>query len=186
MSTMTKEMSAVEIRLFPESAWEDIFGPVSQAFRMTEDEKSRFYDNRIARLIAAIPFLAGCEDAGRTACVHLGAYFLSIREPKAFFNARADESGTVFDRLRLLADFKGGDARVIDKGLSLLALNMVCDYQRDVEEDAKLGKYNPVGAGDWDYKTIVADLEYRILTVDCPEMDAIASIHVMPMCWWST
>lgn len=185
MLTMVKETSSVETRLFPETTWEGIFEPVARAFRMSDEEKALFHDSPIARLLAATPFLARCEDAERTACVHLGAYFLSIREPKPFFNARPDESGTVFDRLRLLADFKGGDARVIDKGLCLLALNMVCDYQRDVEEDRAKGKYNPVGAGAWDYKEIVADLEYRIMTVECPEMDKIASITEMPMAWWS-
>jgi hypothetical protein len=158
---------------------------MAQAFRMTAAEKERFQDGRIGKLIAAIPFLAGCEDAERTACVHLGAYLLSIRETKEPFNARSDDSSSVLERLRLLSNFKGGDRRIIDKGLCLIALAMVSDYKRDLEEDARAGKYNPIAAGDWNYEAVVEDLERRIRDVPCEAMDKIAPIVMIPMTWWS-
>jgi len=62
MAVATQEKPFVETRLFPESKWTEISGRVFEAFRMTEEEKARFGGGMIAKLIAAIPFLAGCDD----------------------------------------------------------------------------------------------------------------------------
>ena len=184
MTVTTLETSVVGTRLFSESRWAEISDRLSEAFRMTAEEKEWFCEGRIAKLIAAIPFLAGCEDAERTAVAHLGTYLLSTRETKRYFNAQPEDKASVLERLRLGSNFKGGDARIIEKGLCLLALNMVSDYHRDLDEDARLGKYNPIAAGAWDYKTVVADLEYRIVCVDCQEMDELAPIGAIPMSFW--
>jgi hypothetical protein len=182
----TLELAKTDVgtRLFPEETWLAISDDVARAFRMTADEEEALGRNKIARLIAALPFLAGCEDAGRTAVAHLGTYLLSARETKHWFNATAQDSASVLERLRLGAGFRGGDARIIERGLSLLALNMISDYKRDIDEDAVLGKYNPLAAGDFDFKETVEKLEWTIVTTHCPEMDAIVSIGEMPLGYW--
>jgi hypothetical protein len=152
---------------------------------MTEHERQRFRRGMVAKLIAAIPFLAGCEDAERTAVSHLGTYLLSVRETKPYFNARPEDGASPLERLRLGSNFKGGDQRIIEKGLCLLALNMVSDYQNDIEEDERLGKYNPIAAGAWDFKTMVEDLEWKIINVPCEEMDSIAPIRAIALAWWA-
>jgi hypothetical protein len=152
---------------------------------MTAEEKEWFCEGRIAKLIAAIPFLAGCEDAERTAVAHLGTYLLSTRETKRYFNAQPEDRISVLERLRLGSNFKGGDRRIIDRGLCLLALNMVSDYHRDIEEDAALGKYNPIAAGAWDFESTVESLGMKIASVACDEMDDIAPIGAIPMMYWS-
>jgi hypothetical protein len=185
MTVATHEKTFVETRLFPESKWTEISGRVFEAFRMTEEEKARFGGSMIAKLIAAIPFLAGCDDAERTAVAHLGTYLLSVKETKCYFSARPKDALSPLERLRLGSNFKGGDRRIIEKGLCLLALNMVADYKRDTEEDAALGKYNPIAAGAWDFESTVADLEYKIISVVCEEMDDLAPIVAVPMVFWS-
>jgi hypothetical protein len=185
MTVMTQEKTVVSTRLFPESSWAEIAGRVAEAFRMTEEEKVWLFNGKIAKLIAAIPFLAGCEDAERTAAAHLGTYLLSVRETKCYFNAQVADKVSVLERLRLISNFKGGDQKIIERGLCLLALNMVSDYHRDIEEDAALGKYNPIAAGDWDFESTVVDLEYKILSVNCEEMDEIVSIVMIPLSFWS-
>jgi hypothetical protein len=184
MTVVMRGSAPALTKLFPEAAWAEISGRVGDAFRMTEAEKKSFAEGRIARLIAAIPFLAGCEEAERTAAAHLGTYLLSLRETKSYFNASAGDGLTVLERLRLISNFKGGDARIIERGLCLLALNMVSDYQRDIEEDAALGKYNPISAGAWDYKDTVIDLKYRIMSVECEEMEELSPIDMVPMSFW--
>jgi hypothetical protein len=176
--------SSVLTKLFSEAMWEELLGRVGDAFRMTAEEKKAFGEGRIAKLIASIPFLAGCEEAERTAAAHLGTYILSLRETKGYFNAQPGDGLSVLERLRLISNFKGGDARIIERGLCLLALNMVADYKRDIEEDAALGKYNPIAAGAWDYKDTVADLEYRIISIECEEMEKIAPMVAIPMGYW--
>lgn len=173
-------------RLFPEETWLAISRDVAMAFRMGAEEEEALRANKIARLIAALPFLAACEDAARTSVAHLGTYLLSVRETKPYFNATAGDSASVSQRLWLLGDFRGGDRKIIDRGLSLLALNMISDYKRDIEEDARLGKYNPLAAGDFDYKDTVMDLELGILKTPCPEMDEIVDMIMTPMTFWST
>jgi hypothetical protein len=184
MTEIRQEEAQVRAGRFSEAAWAEISDRVGEAFRMTAEEKKSFAEGRIARLIAAIPFLAGCEEAERTAVAHLGTYVLSLRETKGYFNARPGDDAGALDRLRLISSFKGGDARIIERGLCLLALNMVSDYKRDIEEDAALGKYNPIAAGAWDYKDTVVDLEYRILSIECEEMEAIAPMVAIPMGYW--
>ncbi len=172
------------LKLFPEETWRRISGEIAGAFRMTAEEAEEFGRHKIARLIAALPYLAGCDDAGRTAVAHLGTYVLSGRETKHWFNATARDSASILERLWLISDFRGGDAKIIERGLKLLALNMISDYGRDVAEDATLGKYNPVAAGDFDFRKTVEDLEWSILSTSCPEMDEIISIGEMPLGFW--
>jgi hypothetical protein len=186
MTDLARAVDRVGTTLFPESLWMEISNRVALAFRMTEAEAEAFRSHRIAKLIAALPFLAGCEDAERTAVAHLGSYLLSIRETKAYFNARPADDASPLERLRLGTYFKGGDQRIIERGLCLLALDMVFDYQRDIEEDRRLGKYNPVASGAWDFKDTVANLEYKVISVACPAMDEILPIEITPMAYWGT
>jgi len=171
-------------RLFSESQWEEISGRVAEAFRMTSDETERLRNKNIAKLIAATPFLAGCQDAARTAVAHLGTYILSLRETKPYFNATEEDNGSVLERLRLISNFKGGDPKIIDRALSLLALNMVTDYRRDAAEDVFLNKYNPVSDGQFEFEALVSDLTRRIEEVSCPEMEQILPIKAGPLGFW--
>ena len=157
-------------RVFSEQ-WSEIAEAVGRSFRMDEEERVRFRDKPVARLIAAIPFLAGCDQPARTAIAHLGTYILSVRETKPFFNADPTDDGDTLARLRLIMNFRGGDATIIDKGMALLALTMIVDYKRYIQIDAALGKYNPVASGAFDYDAIHTDLVRRIEAVDCPAMD---------------
>jgi hypothetical protein len=61
---------------------------------------------------------------------------------------------------------------------------MVSDYHRDIEEDAALGKYNPIAAGDWDFESTSADLQYKIICIPCEEMEEIAPLTSIPMAFW--
>ena len=184
MTATKMEVSRVRTRLFTEEKWKEISGNVAAAFRMSHEEELRLREGRIARLIAAIPFLAGCEEAERTAVAHLGTYLLSVRETKPYFVAQPGDNAGPMERLRLIGEFKGGNRQIIEKGMSLLALNMVSDYKRDIEEDARLGKYNPVAAGAWNFESTVEALEWKIVTTPCEEMDEIAPVGAIPLSFW--
>jgi len=164
--------------------WDEISDSLAAAFRMDEDEKRRFKAKDIAKLIGALPFIAGCEDAERTAVTHLGTYILSVRETKPYFNATMGDSTDVFERLRLGSNFKGGNQRIIEKGLSILALNMIYDYNRDIDIDDAIGKYNPVSDGSFDYSSLRADLERKIESVVSPEIDTIVCSDIGPKAYW--
>jgi hypothetical protein len=167
--------------------WNMISEDVANSFRMDDEEKKRFKEKRIAKLIGSIPFLAGCKDAERTAVTHLGTYVLSCRETKHYYNANELDNETVFERLRLISTFKGGNQRIIDKGMSLIALIMISDYRRDIGIDDAIGKYNPVGDGAFDFNMLQLELLEKVNSVECVQMDEIYSWEgdAEPDVFWS-
>jgi len=148
-----RDIGSRDKALFREPVGGDFRPPVRGIPNDRRKRRNGSARGRIAKLIAAIPFLAGCEDAERTAVAHPAPTCLSTREDEALFQCQPEDRISVLERLRLGSNFKGGDRRIIDRGLCLLALNMVSDYHRDIEEDAALGKYNPIAAGAWDFES---------------------------------
>ena len=169
--------------VFPQ--WEVIGNAVADAFRMNEEERNRFLAKPLARLIAAIPFLAGCEDPERTAISHLGTYLLSVRI-KGFANSKASDNEYLLKRLELINNHIGGDKEIIRRGMDLIALSMLSDYHRDIEEDRKLGKYNPVDYGAFNFAEERERLITEIEDIDCPDMERIMTIAQSTEQYWDT
>ena len=169
------------VRMFTE--WENIAASVADAFRMDKEEREWFQNKNLAKLIAAIPYLAGCEDPGRTAITHLGAYILSIRI-KTVANCQPTDDADLLRRLEMINNFIGGDQAIIQKGMSLIALNMISDYARDIKEDRLFGKYNPVDSGTFNYENEKKRLEANIVSVECREMDEIMSLDASITSLW--
>ena len=144
-------------------------------------QRERLQQNPVARLIAELPFLAGADQAERTAYAHLSVLLTAARNPRVFGHVAAD---TLEDRLFALSSFKGGDARIIARGMNLLALCSLGDHIRDAEFDAAQGKYNPVNAGDLDPKLEAERLTQEIQATPSPEMDAILNPNDAILVWW--
>lgn len=155
--------------------WETIIGRVAGAFQMDEDERDRLLKNKIARLVAALPFIAHCENPGRTALAHLGTFILSVRLKELAAAGPTDDSD-IFKRLHLLNSFVGGDKKIVTKGMSLLALIMLEDYQRDRIMDREVGKYNPLLTCSWDYKTLKEELLEKINAAEDTALDEIMTV----------
>jgi len=105
--------------------------------------------NAAARVLAALPYLAGSEDPDRFAVSNL-LTFHAATKVRALFDHRPDDDADVFRRLATIHVGNHADPRVVDYALSLLALISLNDHQKDREADARANKYNPVGAGVWD------------------------------------
>ena len=165
------------------STWLTISEKVATRFRMTNEELEELRGHTISKLIASIPFLAGCENPERTAISNLAVYMMSVGATKDAFCATPADDADVFARLRM-ARYEGGDPAVIRRGMSLIALNMITDYQRDVEDDLAAGKYNPIANGTWDFQQLHDELLDNVLTIDCPQMDEIATVEEVKNGWW--
>ena len=163
--------------------WNKIVDYIAEAFRFTPEEKERLRNNKLAKLIAALPFLAGSKDPLRTAGSHLGTYILSIRV-KDPSNARPSDDEYLLRRLELIGNFIGGDDEIIQRGMNLIALCMISDYARDVEKDQRLGKYNPISAGVLDYEREKERLIREIESVPCPDMDKIFTAREGVKTFW--
>jgi hypothetical protein len=135
---------------FGTDLWKELASQVAAAFRLSKEEAAKLQDNKTARLIAAIPYLAGCDHPARTALAHLGTFLLaSSASCKKVFDHDPSDDKSPTARLAPIADFVGGDKAIIAEGMNRLAMIMANGYRKDVEKDKKSGEYNPVGAAVW-------------------------------------
>ncbi len=181
MQTITTQVMSKESKATVEA----LLQQVAAAFRFDRDETERFVAKPLARLIASLPFLAGCDHPERTAVEHLGVYVLSCRQTREAFYATPGDDRDVYARLEAGMHFSGGDQAIVDRGMALIALTMVNDYVRDVTVDRVLGKHNPVATGAWDASELIERLTAQVNAVRSPEMDAIFSLEAGTLNWWN-
>jgi hypothetical protein len=142
-----------------EALWKRLAELSAEALRMTEAEAGRFAANPVARLVGLLPFLAGCDDPTRTALAHLATWVVANRGgARTIFDHGPGDDREPLARLAPIADFRGGDKKVIDEGMRRLALSMVAGYDRDRDKDRALDQYNPLNAGVWNYEETVKKL----------------------------
>jgi len=171
--------------LFAETTWIQLFTAIGAAFRFDTLEYERFSDSKVARLIAAIPYLASCENPERTALSHLATLVLASRNAtrKAFSHKPQDDANPLA-RLATIADFQGGDRRIIDKGLALLGIVLVSGYLHDAKRDIQSGKYNPVASLAWNPESLLAGLAVQAGLEVSPEMDGLLGSSEASKLWW--
>ena len=171
---------------FTSDHWITLANSVSETFRLTEVESHHFFESKTARLIAALPFLAGSDQPDRTALAHLATYWLASKGSARWtFDHTPEDDVDPLRRLATIASFQGGDQVVLDRGMRLLALQMICGYARDQAKDTVTGEYNPLLSGAWDARRMIDGLVAEIQDRPCGEMDGIMSIHDAQSYWWS-
>ncbi len=164
--------------------WINVCEKISESFAFTEEQHQALLENNTARLIAELPFIAGCDEAERTALTHLAVYFLAAGSGRFVFDHCPEDDGDIFNRLRLGMSFKGGDQSILTHGMSKLALQMLCGYNRDREKDLLSGEYNPLNSGAWDFETLENQLVETILENPCAELDEILTVEQAYFDWW--
>lgn len=170
---------------FGEATWNRLCGLTAKAFRFDAEETQRLHNNRTPRLIAAIPFLAGCHQAERTALAHLAIYVLSCKPgTRLVFDHQPADDQEVMARLAAIMRFEGGDPAIIERGMKLLAVQMICGYGRDLAKDAVTREYNPLLSGAWNGMKLINSLVMDIMGVSCPGMDMIMTIEEAKNFWW--
>ena len=173
--------------LLKETVWDGIVNQISGAFRLASDESAALRRNRVAKLIASIPYNSECENMERTALAHLGTYMLAKdRFCKTDFSHTESDDSDPLKRMSLMNHFQGGNNEVIVRGLNMLALCQLEDHNCDAESDAADGRYNPLVSGAWDYRKQRDYLIEEIEKVSCPEMDAVMSTDNVPGFWDGT
>jgi hypothetical protein len=181
LASATRNTSLETRESFP---WETLCTCVAETFRFTDKERADFALNRTAKLIAALPFAAGCEEAERTALAHLAIYMTELRGGRRVGDHTPEDNASPFARLRLLSSFKGGDQDVLDHGLNQLALVMLVGYERSQEEDRRRHQYNPLNAGAWDAAAMRRQLTDRIHAHPCESLDRVLpDIYDFYMSW---
>ena len=169
---------------FAEESWNSIIELVAEAHRLTPSELSELRRNRTARLIAAIPYLADCRNADRTAVQHLSTY-LTAQVATEIFDHRREDDTDVTARLERITHFDGGKRPVIERGMNLLALSMISGYERSEADDRAVGAYNPIASGAWNPEEHKAALIKAIKATPMPEMDEILDTESAMMGAWN-
>ncbi|HAK47590.1 MAG TPA: hypothetical protein DCO79_16920 [Spirochaeta sp.] len=135
--------------------WDKISSRVRAVYNFGVEKSEWFKVCKMARLIAAVPFLAGCDKPEESSFTHLAVYIMSIDDStKDIYFHKAEDDADVYSRLQPISNFNGGNRKVIQCCMDLIALNMVTNYEKDAEEDKAIGKYNPVEAGAWNYGAV--------------------------------
>lgn len=170
-----------------EELWSTLAGRAGAVLNYGIEEKEWLKNSKMARLITATPFLAGCEKAEETAFSHLMIYLIASHESgkSIFFHKPADD-GDTHTRLFPISNFLGGDTVLIQCCLDLIALTMIAGYRKDAEEDKKSGKYNPVAEGKWDYSLESEKLIRRIKENSTTEIEAFYTVEDALKGYWKT
>jgi len=168
-----------------EVTWIKIVKKLALTFRFTPYEREILQNNNVAKLIGAIPFLAGCESPCRTAVSHVSIYLIA-KHPvmRDIYDHQPGDDFDIINRLFDIKHFRGGKKKIIQRGMELLMLTMLSNYQKDQTADELMGKYNPIYAKKWNYEPTRKLLTERIKSVRCPEMDEIFGIDDGTEGWW--
>jgi hypothetical protein len=141
--------------------------------------------SRMARFIAAVPYLAKCGKATETSFAHLLLYLASLDESaRAIFFHKPEDDGDIYNRLLPILNFHNGNEATLNCCRDLLALCMVSNYQKDAEADKIAGKYNPLNAGFWVAQPLIEKLEASIKAKITPEIAEYYTVEEALRGYW--
>ncbi len=153
--------------------WDVLCNCIVRTFRLTNTEADELKKNKVAQIIAAIPFAAQCEEPDRTALAHLSIYMTELKGGSKIGGHNKNDNENLYTRLRLLSSFKGGEQDIISHGLDILAYIMVQGYFHSKESDKILNIYNPLNDNSWDYESISQELLDKIHSQKCEILDEL-------------
>ena len=153
--------------------WDYLTKEISKTFRFTNKENQEFTNSITAKLIAAIPFVADCYEPEKTAIAHLGLYVMEKRGFQKFCAHLPTDDIYILHRLDFISTFSGGNTKIIEHGMYLLALIMLEGYNTSVKQDTIKNIYNPIANGRWNYKQKKENILKILQKYKCPELDSL-------------
>ena len=185
MNTQQVSIEYEEAGTFTEKNWNELIERISILFQFTIDDKKKLSANKMAKLVAAIPYLALCKEPKRTALSHLSILFLAAHESgKDVFVHNFSDNSSLLNRLERISHFDGGNQNIINRGMNLLCIIMLSDHIKDSIEDKSNKKYNPVESLVWNAQRQIEILEKKINGTDCDSMEKIISVNEAKANWW--
>ncbi|MBI9106377.1 MAG: hypothetical protein JEZ04_06480 [Spirochaetales bacterium] len=158
--------------------WEKVSSRARTVFNFGIKQSEWIEGSKMARLIAAVPYLAGCDKAEKTSFTHLSVYIMSIDESaKEIYFHKLEDDRDLYSRLFPISNFMEGNQKIIQCCMDLIALNMVSNYNNGADEDLAIGKYNPVAQGKWSFPELSEKLIKNIEENISPEISAFYDIE---------
>ena len=151
--------------------WEYFVCQITEVFHLSHNEEQQLKNSNTARIIAAIPFVAGCIEPERTAIAHLCIYMAELRGFQKYYAHLPSDDTNLYNRLKAISNFNEGNKHIIQHGMDMLAYIMVKGYNDSKEQDAVKGIYNPINTGAWNAATLTKELLEKINAFTCPALD---------------
>ncbi|MCR4734158.1 MAG: hypothetical protein K5829_04015 [Treponema sp.] len=142
-------------------------------FVLQKKEHDALNESVTAKIIATIPFAAGCKDPERTAITHLGTYLMELKGFQKFCAHLPSDDEDIFNRLACISTFEGGNKAIIEHGMYILALIMIEGYKKSMKKDLLENVYNPFNSGKWDYKLLREFILSKINSFNCFNLDIL-------------
>ena len=100
---------------FNDKLWIDLLEMIGSTFSFDVDQIARMRKNPVLKLVAALPYLANCDEPSRTALSHMSVFILAGASPtKKVFSHNFKDSAGLERRLERISHFPGGNQQIID------------------------------------------------------------------------
>jgi hypothetical protein len=166
--------------------WENVLSRAGSVLNFGIEKKEHIKNSKMAKLIAAAPYLAGCNKALEISFSHLMIYLMSLDESaKDIFFHKHEDDNDIYLRLFPINNFSGGNKDIIQCCMDLTALCMLSNYKKDAVEDTIIGKYNPISTGKWNYDILSIKLIQNIDNTTNSEISEIYTKEDALKGYWS-
>ena len=138
--------------------WNYFVSEMQSIFHLSDSETENLSKSSTAKIIAAIPFIAGCYRPHITAISHLSLYLTELRGVQKYCACSPLDDIDIYERLEPISHFRGGDQKIIKYGMDTLAYIMIEGYHKSKNIDTENGNYNPFVSGSWNYRIVKKQL----------------------------
>jgi len=125
-----------------------------------------------------LPFIADSPEWQRESMNNL-ILIIAISIPgnaKGIFSHCKNDDKDTLNRLRIFIH-PTGNQEIQERGIALMTIVMLNDYYSDQKFDEKIGKYNPLISGVWNYEQKKQELALTVQRKACPLMDHFFSLE---------
>lgn len=151
--------------------WNYLVNEMINVFSLSQQETEKFLNSTTAKIIATIPFVANCIEPERTAIAHLTLYLAEIKGFQKYCAHLPSDDKDIFNRLAFISTFEGGNPKIIEHGMNILALIMLEGYKKSSEHDKLNNIYNPIVSKKWDYQSIKNRIINKLAETQVPILD---------------
>lgn len=145
--------------------WNYFVNEIGKIFKFTSEEILWFTNCKTAKLITTIPFAANCIEPERTAIAHLCIYVAEIKGFQKYYAHQPSDDFDIYNRLAFISTFEGGNRKIIEEGMNILALIMIEGYHKSEKNDSENNIYNPFVSEKWNYDKLKVEIENKIKNI---------------------
>lgn len=166
--------------------WNNLVSEVLKGMPELEERREYILEHRLCKLIGMLPFIAETKQPLRDGFTNLSLFLLSKHTPvRDVYEHNPQDDQDIMRPLIPYCHFTGGDEKILSRGMHLVAMVLIMDYKKNMDQDLDQNRYNPLNSGQWNYEGIMETLSLCVEDLYCPEMDEILSVKYVPFTHWA-